>query len=122
MSGLFGNITSALGWLFGNFWEDPTPPELTEPSEPPVPEEGSEEESEEGESEYETTLTYQNTKNTEIRWYSAIWRFYSGKSKVYISSSMMDQHNELALKMTSMIYPEIGFNQSQSKWDTSGSL
>src|ERR1041385_4657037 len=53
MSGLLGSITGALGRLFGNFWGDPTPPELPKPSEPPVPEEEPEVESD-GESEYET--------------------------------------------------------------------
>src|SRR4051812_32201399 len=69
MSGLLSSITGALGQLFGNFWEGPTPipPELTEPSKP--------EPESDGESDYETALTYQNTQNTETRWYSAIRRF-----------------------------------------------
>ena len=49
----------------------PVLPELSEPSEPPVPEEKPEVELN-GESDYETTLAYQNT---DTRWYSAIRRF-----------------------------------------------
>jgi hypothetical protein len=51
MSGLLGSITGAIGRLFGNFWGDPTPPELPKPSEPPVPEEEPESD---GESDYST--------------------------------------------------------------------
>jgi hypothetical protein len=53
MSRLLGSITGALGRLIRNFWGNPTPPELPEPSKPPVPEEEPEVESE-GESDYET--------------------------------------------------------------------
>ena len=107
MSGLLGSITGALGRLFGNFWGDPTPPELPKPSEPPVPEEEPEVESD-GESDYETALAYQNT---DTRWYSAIRRFLFWKKQgyVYTSSSMMVLYNGLAPKMTSVIYPETGF-------------
>jgi hypothetical protein len=80
MSGILGSITGALGRLFGNFWGDPTPPELPKPSESPVPEEEPEVESE-GESDYETALTYQNIQNTETRWYSAIRRFLFWKKE-----------------------------------------
>ena len=98
MSGLLGSITGALGRLFGNFWGDPTPPELPKPSEPPVPEEEPEVESDgesdyetaseppdeeletesDGESEYENASAYQNT---DTRWYSAIRRFLFWKKQ-----------------------------------------
>ncbi|CAB4426013.1 unnamed protein product [Rhizophagus irregularis] len=73
MSGLLSSITGALGRLFGNLWGGPTPPELPEPSKPPAPEEP--EADSDGKSDYETTLTCQNTQNTKTRWYSAIRRF-----------------------------------------------
>jgi len=60
--------------LFRNFWGDPTPLELLEPSEPPVPDKEPEVESD-GKSEYETALTCQNSQNTNTRWYLAIRRF-----------------------------------------------
>jgi len=78
MSRFLSSITGAIGQLFGNLWGDPTPPELPKPSEPPVPEEEPESD---GESDYETALTYQNTQNTETRWYSAIQRFLFWKKQ-----------------------------------------
>ncbi len=85
MSELLSSITGILRWLFRNLlssWGDlaPVSSKTTKPFELLVPEEGLEEEKE-GNSNYETTLTYQNIQNTKIRWYLAIWRFLFWKKQ-----------------------------------------